>query len=279
MLSLIRLELLKTFRKLRTYIGFALILVFVPIMYWGMSLGGEEMVAGMTRGLQQNFIFSGRLFNGWFVANLAMNALFIHIPFLIVLVAGDVFAGEATGGTFRMLLTRPPSRTKMFAVKAIGTLVYTNLLVLFMAVLSLGLGVLLFGSGDLLSFGEEGMTVFSAGEAFGRFLLAYGLAAFSMGIIAALAMLFSTIVENAIGPIIGSMAVVILFLIIGNLPFEVFDGVRPWLFTSYLDVWRRAFTEPMDGGAMLKDLVVLGIHFVLFLGSAWVLFTRKEILS
>ena len=58
-------------------------------------------------------------YDGWFVSNMVMNALFVHVPFLILLVAGDIFAGEATSGTYRILLTRPPSRTRIFSVKAL----------------------------------------------------------------------------------------------------------------------------------------------------------------
>ena len=44
-----------------------------------------------------------------------MNSLWIHIPFLISLVAGDQLAGEGTAGTYRILLIRPPSRRRSFS--------------------------------------------------------------------------------------------------------------------------------------------------------------------
>ncbi len=279
MLKLIRYELIKTYRKLRTWIGFALILALVPLAYWGMSLGGEDMVLGMTRGLQKDFIFVGSLFNGWFVSYLLMNVLFMHVPFLIVLVAGDIFAGEATGGTFRILLTRPPSRARIFCVKAASAWFYTLSLVFFLAVFSVGLGLLLFGSGGLLTYSEQGVALFAPDDTAWRFILAYALAAWAMLPIASLAMFFSTFVENAVGPIIGAMAVVILFLILGNLPFEFFENLRPWLFTTYIDVWRGAFDAPADVGAMISDVCILGLFTLVFTSAAWTIFWRKDILS
>ena len=279
MLALIRLELLKIFLKLRTYIGFGLIGALVPLVYWGMSFAGEDMISGMTRGLQQNFMFVGSLFNGWFVANMVMNSLFVHIPFLILLVAGDILAGEATAGTYRILLTRPPSRNKIFIVKTVGTVGYTYGLVFFLAVVSVGLGLLFFGHGDMFMLREDGIAIIARGELWWRFLLSYLLAGWAMCVVAALGLLFSSFVENAIGPIVGSFAVIILFIILGNLPFEFFENLRPYLFTTYTDVWRNAFDDAIDVAAIAKDVGMLAVFFLVFTGAAWTIFRRKDILS
>ena len=100
-----------------------------------------------------------------------------------------------------------------------------------------------------------------------------------MCIVASVALLFSTFVENAIGPIVGTMAIVILFLILGNLPFDFFEKLKPYLFTTYMSVWNRAFDDPIDTAALLKDTGYLGIFFTVFLGSAWYIFRRKDVLS
>ena len=275
---LIYYELLKTYRKLRTYIGFALILVMTPLVYWGLSYAGPDIVGGMTRRFERDFILVGSLFNGWFVSHFAMNTLWVHIPFLIVLAAGDAFSGEATSGTFRMLLTRPPSRTKIFAVKTIGTTMYTLSLVIFLAILTLGLGLILFGSGDLLAL-QEGIAIIPQGELWWRVLFAYFLAGFGMCVVASIAMLFSALVENAIGPIVGAMAVHIIFMILGNLPFEFFETIRPYLYTSYLNIWQEAFNDPVDWMLLLRHATYLAVFFSMFTGTAWFIFRRKDILS
>jgi len=279
MLTIVRYELIKTYRKLRTYIGFGLIGLLVPLIYLGMSFAGDDMINGMTRGLQQNFLFVGTLFNGWFVSNLVLNSLFVHVPFLILLVAGDVFAGEATSGTYRMILTRPASRNRIFLAKTLGSVVYVYSLVLFLAVVSVGLGLLLFGHGDMLMLQESGLAILPADELWWRFVLAYALAGWAMSIVASLGMLFSTFVENAIGPIVGSFAIIILFFILGNLPFEFFENLRPYLFTTYTDVWRKAFDMEIQAAGILEDIAILGVFFVLFLSAAWTIFRRKDILS
>lgn len=278
MTTLIFYELLKTYRKLRTYIGFALILVMIPLVYWGLSYAGPNMVEGMTRRFERDFILVGNLFNGWLVAYFVMNTLWVHIPFLIVLAAGDTFAGEATGGTFRILLTRPPSRTKIFGVKMIGTTIYTISLVIFLAALSIGLGIIFFGTGDMLLV-QDGFAIIPQNDVWWRFLMAYLLAAYGMSVVASVAILFSTFVENAIGPIVGAMAVHIIFFILGSLPFEFFESIRPYLYTTYINIWQEAFADPINWTKVSEYVLYLAIFYALFSGSAWLIFKRKDILS
>ena len=113
MLTLIRIELYKIFKKWRTYIGFIAIAVLVPVIQLAMLAEGERSLDFMTRNLQQSFVFVGNLLNGYLISYIILNSLVIHIPFLITLVAGDLLAGEATAGTYRLLITRPVSRFKV----------------------------------------------------------------------------------------------------------------------------------------------------------------------
>jgi ABC-2 type transport system permease protein len=194
-----RNELLKTYAKWRTYIGFLALLVVVPLVEIGMRVEGGGMVRSMTRTLSQDFMFVGNLFNAYLVTTFIMNSLWVHIPFLISLVAGDQLAGEATAGTFRILMIRPPSRTRILLDKYLTTLVYTFTLVLFLVGLSVGLGLVLFGTGDLLVPGRS-ITILAKADVPWRLCVSFALATWSMWCVASLAFLFSSLVENAIGP-------------------------------------------------------------------------------
>ncbi|OGU95533.1 MAG: hypothetical protein A2330_07820, partial [Ignavibacteria bacterium RIFOXYB2_FULL_36_7] len=202
MIKIINIELYKIFKKWRTYIGFIAIAVLVPIIQVAMLIEGEQSLDFMTRNLQQSFIFVGNLLNGYLISYLILNALTIHIPFLVALVAGDLLAGEATAGTYRLLITRPVSRFKLVTSKFFAGIIYTNLLVLWLAILSLGLGIIIFSVGELIVIKTSTVIIFARGDVFWRFILAYGFAALSMSVVASLAFLFSALVENAIGPIV-----------------------------------------------------------------------------
>ena len=278
MTNLIYYELLKIFKKWRTYIGFLAIGVLIPLIEVVLYFSGQGIVDSTTKRLEQDFILVGNLFNGWFVTHLIMNSLWIHIPFLICLVAGDVLAGEASAGTYRILLIRPVSRAKIIFSKFTATLLYTFSLILFFAVLSLGLGMLLLGGGDLLVF-KEGLLVLPQEELFFRFTVSFLLATASMWVVSSLAFLFSSLVENAIGPIIGTMAVIIIFFILGNLPYDFFIAMKPYLFTSYLDIWTLVFEDPIEWGEIFKHLSILAAYIALFFLPAFFVFRKKDILS
>jgi len=278
MFSILKNELLKTYFKWRTYIGFIAILILVPLVEIALKLEGGSMIKGMTRSLEKDFFFVGNLFNGYFVTQLIMNSLWVHIPFLISLVAGDQLAGEATGGTFRLILIRPVSRSRILLAKYLTTLLYSFSLVAFLATLSLGLGVAMFGVGDLLVAGRE-LAIISQHEALGRMCLAFGLAIWSMWCVASLAFLFSSFVENAIGPIIGTMTVMVVFLIISNLPTSFFAAVKPYLFTSYLNVWQKALEASIPWETIVRHAEILGCFSVGFYVATWYIFVKKDIVS
>ena len=279
MLTLIYYELFKTYAKWRTYIGFIAVAAIIPLVMWAMKVEGGRFIQFQMRTLQNDFFVNGNLFNGWIISQLIMNSLWVHVPFLISLVAGDQLAGEATAGTFRLILIRPVSRMRILNSKYITTLIYTGSLVFSIALFSVGLGLLIFGSGDLLAIDRDMLTILPEGQMWYRFALAYGLAIVAMWVVASLAFLFSSFVENAIGPIIATMAVVVGLLIISNLPVESVEPIKPYLFTTYENVWQQAFKSPIDWDKIRVSCSVLIAYSAAFWFIALVVFRKKDILS
>lgn len=279
MLDLISIELYKIFKKWRTYIGFIALGILVPLIHIAMVLEGQNTINFMTRNIQESFVFVGKLLNTYLISYIILTSLAIHIPFLITLVAGDLLAGEATSGTYRLLITRPISRTKLIIVKFIAGLIYTNLLVLWLAFLSLVVGYFIFGTGELLIIDGQMIIIFESSDVLWRFMLAYGFATLGMTTVASLAFLFSSLVENSIGPIISTMAIIIVFLILSAIQVEFFQNIKPYLFTTHIMSWRLFFEDPLDIKEILNSAANLIIHIVVFFGLTLFLFRRKDILS
>ena len=279
MSTLIRIELYKIFKKWRTYIGFLVIAVIVPVINFAMLAEGEKSLDFMTRNLQQSFVFVGNLLNGYLISYFILTSLAVHIPFLIALVAGDLLAGEATAGTYRLLVTRPVSRMKIVTAKFIAGLIYSNLLVLWLAVISLGLGIIMFGVGELIVIKSSGIIIFAREDVFWRFLIAYGFAGLSMTVVTALAFFFSSLVENAIGPIISTMAVIIVFLILSAIQVDFFRNLEPYLFTTYMSSWRMLFDDPINFADFFKAVAILAGHIVVLFSITVIIFKRKDILT
>ena len=277
--TLVKIELLKIFRKWRTYIGFIAIGILVPLLHLAMYLEGEESINFVTRGLRDSFVLVGNLLNGYWISYIILNALTIHIPFLITLVAGDLLAGEATAGTYRLLVTRPVSRMQIVTSKFLSGLIYTGSLILFLAFMSLVIGLIIFGSGELIVAGNQAIIIFEKSDILWRFALAYGFAILSMMVVASLAIFFSSLVENAIGPIVATMAVIIIFIILSAFDVEILRELKPYLFTSYMMNWRDFFDDPMNYSEILKSVFVLAGHIVVFFSATSFIFNKKDILS
>ena len=277
--TLIKIELFKTFAKWRTYIGFIAIGVLFPVIMYFLKTEGGGIVDSSMRSIKNEFLISGNLFNAWVVTEFIMNSLWIHVPFLIVLVAGDMLSGEATAGTFRFSLIRPITRTEFLISKFIVNLFYASSLLIFMWALCVGLGLYLFGSGDLVSLADGMITIIPESEAAMRIALAFGLAIISMWVVASLAFLFSSFIENAIGPIIGTMAIMVFSLIISNLPVDAVGPYKPYLFTTYQSVWLEAFKYEIDWVKISDSIIALGINIFAFFLISYFIFIRKDIRS
>jgi ABC-2 type transport system permease protein len=274
-------ETYKTFSRWRTYISFCALASVVIVSEVVMKLSASEILYRMMKIFQKDFLISGNVLNGWFITAFIMNSLHIHIPFLITLVAGDMVSGEATSGTVRLLLIRPPSRSKIITAKYLTALFYTAGLVLFFAGTCTFLGLGLFGTGDLIvhHYGKFGIVLIPEAQIPLRMLLAFAAAVWSMTVVASLAFLFSALAENSVGPIIGTMAVVIVFLAFGNLPLDFFRSLSPYLFTTYMNFWQRTLDVPISWGSIARSAIILGLHNIGLFLIALIIYRRKDIKS
>ncbi len=271
-------ELVKIFGKWRSYIGFIAIGILIPLTLWGISKSAPSIEQSLQRQMQNDFILVGSAFNGLFATYMIMNFLWIHIPFLIALVAGDVVAGEGASGTFRIYLTRSASRSEVLTAKIISAFIYTALLIAFFALMSLGLGAIWLGSGDLVVV-DRGVLILPEHMAWPRFGLSFLFAIIMMLAVALLCFMLSTMVNNSIGPIIGGIAVIVVGLAISNIPIEFFETIRPYIFTNYFDLWQMPFRDPMPWDAIRQSFLVMGSYSAIFICVSYLVFLRKDILS
>lgn len=278
MIRLIQAELEKIFLRGRTYIGFAAVAVIVLVIQGAVYVDGQKLLDFATGMLEDIFYFEGNLLNGYLTTYVILNSLFLHIPFLVALVTGDLIAGESAAGTFRQILCGPVSRFKLITAKFLAGIVYTLLLMGFMALLSLGLGVLLFGTGDIVVL-KKAIHFIPVAEALPRLIWAFAFGMLGMTVVAALSFYLSSLAENSIGPIIGTMAVVIFCTVISSLNMSIFKYIRPFLFTTYLTDWRAFFDLVPDYTRIIWSSLILFGHVVLFFGLTAYRFSKRDILS
>jgi ABC-2 type transport system permease protein len=278
MLQLTTIELYKIFARRRSYIAFIAICIIVVITKLAVLYEGQEMLDFLTRDLAESFLFQGNLVNGYMVCYLVLNFLWVHVPLLIVIVTGDLLAGEANAGTFRILLTRPVNRISLVTAKYIAAVVYTLVIVVFLGVFSMALGLLIFGKGDLMVF-LGGVNIFPETDILWRFAAAYGFGFLSMGTIAALSLLLSSMSNNSLGPILTTMAIIIICTMISTLDLEVFRAIKPFILTTYLDTWQLFFYFDINTEEVFTAAVILLLHILIFYAVTAYYFNRKDILS
>ncbi len=293
MLALLRIELLKIFRRPRTYISFAAIAAMVGIVQVALKADGVSYLEFLMGGMKDSIEIPYEVvLNGYLVCFIILNLLLIHVPLLVALVAGDSIAGEANMGTLRLLLTRPVSRTQFMLTKFAACVIYTVMLLVWMALLSLLVSIFLFGTNDMIITRNDVVEQIQRNDILWRYIAAFAYAAVALTTVAALAFLLSIFADNSIGPIVSTISIVIVFTILSEMQIPIYDKtVKPWLFTSHMLAWKGFFYSKSNGEgeaiagsienfpAIMRSLSVLLGYIFLFVGSAVVVFRKKDILS
>jgi ABC-2 type transport system permease protein len=279
MMQLIRQELYKIFRRPRTYISFGIVAAITLIIELALYADGENFINFALQNLTEQFDVQGRIVNGYLVTYIILQSLIINIPLLVALVAGDSLAGEASIGTLRLILTKPISRSQLVWAKFLASVVYTLMLLVWLALISLGLSLLIFGEGDLLNMRSGEMVMLLKDDVMWRYMAAFGFAALAMTSVAALSVLLSVFAENAIGPIVSTMGIILFFTIITNLGLPSFEVIKPYIMTTHMIAWKGFFSEPVPYAAILNSALVLVIYTALFITTTILVFNRKDIKS
>ncbi|MDP4148410.1 MAG: ABC transporter permease [Bacteroidota bacterium] len=293
MWTLLRIELFKIFKRPRTYIPFAAIAAMILVIQLGLRFDGKSYVQLMMSSLSDSFYVPySMILNGYFVAFIILNLLLIQIPLLVALVAGDIVSGEADMGTMRLLITKPVSRTRLMLVKFTASVLYTMMLLLWMALLALFLSMLLFGTNDMMIPRNAVLEQIGSTDVFWRYVCAFAFATVALSTVAALAFLLSVFSDNSIGPIVATISIVIVLTLLSEMKIPLYDNtVKPWLFTSHMLAWKGFFYSGSNGKgaaipgsienlpAIWRSLGILLGYIALFLTSAIVAFNKKDILS
>jgi ABC-2 type transport system permease protein len=270
-------ELIKTIKRPRSFIGFAVISFICLMLQFAFLHDGKEILSFVTQQLDGAFDMQGKVINGNLICFIVLQTLIVQMPLLVALVTGDLVSGEVASGTIRFLLTRPASRTKIVIAKWIAGLFYTFLLLIVLGIFALFVSYLMFGNGDLMAMNSEGMAIIRADDITWRWGCAFGIAFLSLSVVSSLATMLSCIMDNSITPIVSVMAIIIVFTIIGMFDLPSFDVLKPFLFTTHMISWRSLFEDPMPIRDIQFSCFILMIHIVLFLAVSIFIFNRKDI--
>lgn len=272
-------EFIKILSKPRSYLGVGALTLLIAIIIFAMKADGKSIISFVTASFEQTLSFNGHILNGYLIAFIILQMLIVHVPLLVALVTGDLIAGEAAMGTIRMLATKPISRTNIVLSKFIAGAAYTLFIILWMGFLAIFVSTAIFGTGDVIVLNSDGLVILPEADVLWRFGAGFCVAFLSLLTVSSLSICLSAFAENSIGPIVATMAIIILFTIIGSLDVTVFDSIKPYLFTTHMASWRSFFEDPVPWSAIRESVIILVVHNVVLVTVAVIRFNKKDITS
>ena len=291
MKQIISIELYKIFRRPRTYIAFGAIAALIMVIQFGLKMDGQSYAAFLMKDINDTLTVDGKVLNGYLICYILLQLLLVHVPLLVALIAADMISGEANLGTLRLLYTTPYSRTQFVIGKFIAASIYTIVLLIWLAFLALFVSMFIFGTDDLFLMKSNYVVLIQETDVLWRYVGAFVFASFALLTVTSLGFLMSSISNNSIGPIVGTMSAIVFFTILSTLNIPLFATVKPYLFTTHMNNWKEFFdiqvnenNEAIYGTilnvAKIKNsIIVLSLHILLFVTASVVITKRKDILS
>ena len=284
--KLLRWELFKLYTRPSSYIGFVLCLLFCAATLFG--FGWSQYRGKQIQGLKLD---PSDYLNGPFYANFVLNvAFFALLPLVVATVAGSQLAGEAKDGTLRAMMVRPPSRTAVYLAKALASLLWLELTIIFLIALSLLIGHVAYGGGDLLiyiwEFKSRGFWRVEAADWPVVFALCALGAGMALALVAAVAMMLSALTDNPVAAHVGTLGAFFISTVLQRLPEQVMgESFKELLPTTHMNFWHEVYrwADPagpgVDRARIVEDVAWCGSLTVLAFAAGLFIFTRRDITS
>jgi ABC-2 type transport system permease protein len=272
-MTLVRSELTKIFFQKRTYIGWAALLAIPVLVAVALNFGDSGNAPGGAGGGQVDF-FSLAKSNGLLVPLAAMTMLSaFFLPLVASMAGGFQLASEAESSTLKTWLLHPVNRGPVVLSKWFTAALYVLAGLLIAALAGYAVGIPFFGTARVALL--SGGTV-SIAHGLWLTLLAYLYVGLAMVAVASIAMLISAITDSSLTAAIGTLVLVIVMQIVGQLSY--FDVVKPYLFTSRIDGWQALFQGSIEWGTVSKGVLTFAIYAGASLAVTWQIFKRKDVL-
>jgi ABC-type transport system involved in multi-copper enzyme maturation permease subunit len=266
----LRVEAVRQFRRRRTLVAFAILLLLPWVLIAAFQVGGDPEGDGAP-GLVSVATASGLNFTAF--------TLFVSAGFLLVvavaLFCGDTVASEANWSSLRYLLAAPVPRARLLRQKLIVALGYATAAVVTLPLMALVAGTLVFGWDDLTL--PTGGLALPAGSALSRMALMVGYALVSQLVVAALAFLLSVTTDSPLGAVGGAVGLVIVSNILDAV--TALGDWRQFLPSHWMYAWMDALQPSVQWSGMAKGTAVSVSYAVVLLAVAFRRFESKDVVS
>lgn len=223
-----------------------------------------------------------------FMGRFVEQSLFLFLPLLIILLASDMVSGEVSTGTIKVLLTQNTPRWKILMSKQLALLVLEALVIVMMALISLGISFLIYG---YTGFEEPFITGFkivndvldtSSVKTIPQWeylLMAYAIAYFIAIVMGSLSLMISVFVKST-----SSSIGIMMSTLIGGSFLSFF--IKDWALTRYLYTvnlnllsYITGSIQSLDGLTMVFSVSVLCGWILVSQGLSYWVFIKKDMLA
>lgn len=320
-------EMLKVVRKRRILVVLLILAVLIPVFTYAQyrtaqstakQLGTSDWRAVLQQQIidMQNRLASSRVPNEWknwtrlnmqqqqyyldhninptspgaptFVRKFVEESLSLFLPLLVVVIASDIVSSEYGGGTIKLLLTRPVSRSRVLWSKFVALQLAVAMILLLSGILSYLISGVLFGysgwtmpvlTGFQEHSGELVTTHVHLVPQWKYILMGYGLAWFACAAVATISLMVSVLVRSTAA----SMGIMMAALISGTLLSQL---APTWSALKYLAFTNLELTNFLSGSPTMVEgltlpfsLIVLSVWSLISLIVAFAVFTRRDVLA
>lgn len=214
---------------------------------------------------------------GWGFAVTAQNLSTLLIAFIIV-VAGDIVASEFGSGTIKMILTQTATRTEILTAKYISMLIYSLVATLILFVFSVLIGWIFFGAvgADAPYIYMDAHQVVTQMSTISYLFMQYGFLLVQITITATIAFMISTIFRSSAL----ALTISLLAFLVGNTlvaALSKYSWVKYILFAN-TDLSQFVVNGPkIEGLTLAFSITNVLVYFVLMNILAWVFFVKRDV--
>ncbi|MGW1681360.1 ABC transporter permease [Saccharopolyspora sp. NPDC002376] len=263
----VRVELARQLRRRRTRLTLGFLVVLPVLLLLSFEIGDA---VGRGRTFADMATESGLNFTAF--------TLFASTGFLLVVVValffGDTVASEASWSSLKYLLAAPVPRVRMLRQKAIVAGLLSVFGLVLLTAISLGVGVLWYGAGNLVTPTGESVP-FASGLASLTAATAY--LAVHLTWIAGLALWLSVSTDAPLGAVGGAVVVSILSEILDQI--NALGSLRTYLPTHYSTAYADLLGADVDWTEVAHGAFSALTYATLFIALAIWRFQRKDITS
>jgi ABC-2 type transport system permease protein len=214
------------------------------------------------------------------------NAIDLFLPLLVMVVAADLVSSEASGGTIKLLLTRPVKRGVILLSKYIALLLSISFILLTVALLSYFISGAVFGYEGwrlplLTGFVPQGEELNTANvhmlPQWKYVLMELGLAWFVCVVVGTLTFMLSVLMRSTAAVMGIMLAALISGAILSNM-------VSSWHSAKYLFMVNLRLTDyisgtapPIEGMTLGFSMAVLAVWGLAALAISFMVFTKRDI--